>query len=53
MMHDYYAFYTWAMDKQQRLEREAAQRRKRDTGHVHIRLRWPLAGRRRITADGR
>lgn len=50
-MHDYYSFYTWAMDKQAQIEREAAARRLlRESRHIHIRLRLPLAVRRR---DGR
>lgn len=48
-MQDYYSFYTWAMDKQAQLEREAADRRLlRDSRHVHIRLRLPLTTRRRV-----
>lgn len=47
-MQDYYAIYTWAMDRQAQLEREAAERRLvRERRHVHLRLRWPLATRRR------
>ena len=50
MMHDYYALYTWAMDKQAQMEREAAQRRlvrhSRYVTHDNLpRLRWPLARR--------
>jgi hypothetical protein len=52
-MNDYYSLYTWAMDKQAQLEREASQRRMVLTGrharytnkHANPRLRWPL-GRR-------
>jgi hypothetical protein len=51
MMHDYYALYTWAMDKQLQMEREATQRRLvRHSRYVNThentpRLRWPLARR--------
>jgi len=51
MMHDYYALYTWAMDKQAQMEREATQRRLvRHSRYVNAhdnlpRLRWPLARR--------
>jgi hypothetical protein len=52
-MNDYYSLYTWAMDKQAQLEREANQRRLALTGrharyantHSNSRLRWPLARR--------
>ncbi|HEX3629278.1 MAG TPA: hypothetical protein VHW91_02305 [Candidatus Dormibacteraeota bacterium] len=47
-MQDSYTIYTWAMDRQAELQREAAERRlARDSRHVHLRLRWPLATRRR------
>ena len=47
-MNDYYALYTWAMDRQAQLEREAAQRRlvrhfRLANRHLNTRLRWPLA----------
>jgi hypothetical protein len=51
MMQDYYALYTWAMDKQAAMEREATQRRLVRHGrytntHVNLRrLPWPLARR--------
>ncbi len=46
-MQDYYSFYTWAMDKQAQVEREAAERRLyRQSRYVTVRLRWPLARRR-------
>jgi hypothetical protein len=49
-MHDYHSFYTWAMDRQAKLEREAAQRRLLRQGqHVHLRIRLPLPLRRRAT----
>ncbi len=48
-MNDYYALYTWAMDRQAHLEREANQRRlvrhSRYTTHDNSRPRWPF-GRR-------
>jgi hypothetical protein len=47
-MQDSYTIYTWAMDRQAELQREAAERRLvRDARHVHFRLRWPLPARRR------
>jgi hypothetical protein len=47
-MQDYYSMYTWAMDRQAELQRQAAERRQIDRDrHIHIRLRWPLASRRR------
>jgi hypothetical protein len=50
-MHDYYSFYTWAMDRQAKLEREAAERRLlRESGHLHLRLRLPIPVRRRPAA---
>jgi len=51
-MNDYYALYTWAMDKQASAEREATQRRLvRHARYVNthdntMRLPWPLARRR-------
>jgi hypothetical protein len=49
-MNDYYSLYTWAMDKQAGLEREATQRRlvrhSRSVAHVNARSRWPFARRR-------
>ncbi len=52
-MNDYYSLYTWAMDKQAQLEREATQRRQVVAGrharyintHANLRLRWPLVRR--------
>jgi hypothetical protein len=51
MMNDYYSLYTWAMDRQADLQREAAQRRlvrhsPYVNTHDNARLRWPLARRR-------
>jgi hypothetical protein len=49
-MQDYYSIYTWAMDKQAEVQREAAERRLlRDSRHMNLRLRLPLLRRR----DGR
>jgi len=46
-MNDYYSIYTWAMDKQAGLEREAEQRRLvRQSKSVSLRLRWPVEIRR-------
>jgi hypothetical protein len=49
-MNDYYSLYTWAMDKQAHLEREATQRRlarhSRYGSHDNSRPRWPFARRR-------
>ncbi len=50
-MNDYYSLYTWAMDRQAQLEREANERRQIHAGrnarysntHANSRLRWPLA----------
>jgi len=49
-MHDYYSFYTWAMDRQARLEREAAERRLLRESGLHLRLRLPIPVRRRPAA---
>lgn len=51
MMNDYYSLYTWAMDRQADLQREAAKRRlvrhsPYVNTHDNARLRWPLARRR-------
>jgi hypothetical protein len=51
-MQDYYALYTWAMDKQAQMEREATSRRlvrhaRYLSSHVNLRLQWPPIGRRR------
>jgi hypothetical protein len=51
MMNDYYSLYTWAMDRQADLQREAAERKlARHSPYVNThdnsRLRWPLARRR-------
>jgi hypothetical protein len=50
-MQDYYALYTWAMDRQAQYEREAAERRlarhvQYDRPHSNQRRRWPIPGRR-------
>lgn len=50
-MNDYYSLYTWAMDKQAVLEREATQRRlvrhsRYAAAHDNARPRWPFARRR-------
>jgi len=50
-MQDYYALYTWAMDKQAHLEREAARQRlvghsRYLNTHINLRLGWPLARRK-------
>ncbi|TMF99385.1 MAG: hypothetical protein E6I10_02520 [Chloroflexi bacterium] len=49
-MNDYYSLYTWAMDKQAHLEREATERRlvrhSRHVTHDNARPRWPFARRR-------
>ena len=50
-MNDYYSLYTWAMDKQAHLEREATERRlvrhsRYVNAHGNSRPRWPF-GRRR------
>jgi hypothetical protein len=50
-MNDYYSLYTWAMDKQAHLEREATERRlvrhsRYVNTHENARARWPFARRR-------
>ena len=40
-MQDYYAIYTWAMDKQAQMEREAAERRLVRQSPLTLRLRLP------------
>jgi hypothetical protein len=46
-MNDYYSIYTWAMDKQAQVEREADRRRMlRETRPVTVHLRWPVEIRR-------
>jgi hypothetical protein len=46
-MNDYYSIYTWAMDKQAAIERDAEQRRLlRQSKPVTLRLRWPVEIRR-------
>ena len=46
-MQDYYSIYTWAMDRQAQLQREAEVRRQvRESRHLNLRLRWPLLRRR-------
>ena len=51
-MNDYYSIYTWAMDKQDTIEREAKQRRLiRESKPVSVRLRWPGLRREAVAAD--
>jgi len=46
-MNDYYSIYTWAMDKQAQVEREADRRRMlRETRPLTLHLRWPVEIRR-------
>jgi predicted deacetylase len=49
-MQDYYSLYTWAMDKQAHLEREAARQRlarhSRSATHRNLRFVWPIARRK-------
>lgn len=50
-MNDYYSLYTWAMDRQAVLEREATQRRlvrhsRYAAARDNARRRWPFARRR-------
>jgi hypothetical protein len=46
-MNDYYSIYTWAMDRQAAIEREAEQRRLlRQSKPVSLHLRWPVEIRR-------
>jgi hypothetical protein len=46
-MNDYYSIYTWAMDKQAAVERQAEQRRLlRQSRPVTLHLRWPVEIRR-------
>jgi hypothetical protein len=50
-MQDYYSLYTWAMDKQAHLEREATRHRlvrhsRYVTTHLNLRLGWPLTRRK-------
>ncbi len=46
-MNDYYSIYTWAMDKQAKVERDADRRRLlRESKTVTVHLRWPLEIRR-------
>jgi hypothetical protein len=46
-LNDYYSIYTWAMDKQAAIEREAEQRRLlRQSKPVSLHLRWPVEIRR-------
>jgi hypothetical protein len=44
-MQDYYSIYTWAMDKQAQMEREAAERRLVRQSPLSLRL-WPVIRRR-------
>lgn len=53
-MNDYYSIYTWAMDKQAAIEREAGQRRLlRLSRPVTLRLRWPVEIHREDPVDVR
>ena len=53
-MNDYYSIYTWAMDKQDTIEREAKQRRLiRESKPVNLRLRWPGVRRQDHAVDVR
>ena len=53
-MNDYYSIYTWAMDKQDTIEREARQRRLiRESKPVGLRLRWPGVRRQDDAVDVR
>ncbi|HEX9095403.1 MAG TPA: hypothetical protein VF990_04795 [Candidatus Dormibacteraeota bacterium] len=53
-MNDYYSIYTWAMDKQADIEREASQRRLlRQSKAVTLRIRWPVEIRREDPVDVR
>jgi len=46
MMQDYYALYTWAMDKQAAMQQETAQRRLiRRSRNSRWALRWPIVRR--------
>ena len=46
-MQDYYSIYTWAMDKQAQMEREAAERRLiRESPSARLRFPWPIVRRR-------
>ncbi|HXN02453.1 MAG TPA: hypothetical protein VN973_11275 [Candidatus Dormibacteraeota bacterium] len=46
-MNDYYSIYTWAMDKQAAIERQAEQRRLlRQSKPLTLLLRWPVEIRR-------
>ena len=46
-MNDYYSIYTWAMDKQATVERQAERRRLlRQSRPVTLHLRWPVEIRR-------
>ena len=45
-MHDYYALYTWAMDRQYELHRQASDGRMvRRSRHSKWVLQWPIARR--------
>jgi hypothetical protein len=51
-MNDYYSIYTWAMDKQDTIERGARQRRLiRESKPVSLRLRWPGVRRQDDAVD--
>ncbi len=44
-MQDYYSIYTWAMDKQAEMERQAAERRLLRQSPITLRI-WPVIRRR-------
>lgn len=53
-MNDYYSIYTWAMDKQASIERQAERRRLlRLSTPVSLHLRWPVEIRRDDPVDVR
>jgi hypothetical protein len=46
-MNDYYSMYTWAMDRQAQIERDAARRRQvQQARPLTLHLRWPVEIRR-------
>ena len=48
-MQNYYAMYTWVMDKQAEAQQQAAERRLlRQSRHISVRLRWPIRRRRDV-----
>ena len=51
-MQNYYSLYTWAMDRQASLEREAARHRmSRTSRHSRWSLRWPIVRQEVQTHD--